>query len=92
MIQRGRHTTTTSSQVGCFKCLLCLAAEPERVSELASLVPALHEGESQWELPAEMAWSKHEHEGSHFWFNSETGENTWDEPHHEAWEQHDSDL
>ena len=30
----------------------------------------------QWELPEEMAWSRHEHEGSHYWHNSETGENT----------------
>jgi len=34
-------------------------------------------GASQWDLPDELAWSKHEHEDSFFWFNKETGENTW---------------
>ncbi|GAX83439.1 hypothetical protein CEUSTIGMA_g10864.t1 [Chlamydomonas eustigma] len=49
-------------------------------------------GESQWEMPDDVAWSKHEHEGSHYYHNSQTGENTWDVPAHEAWVVQNSDL
>jgi len=49
-------------------------------------------GESQWEMPDDLAWSKHEHEGGFYYHNSQTGENTWDMPAHEAWVMHDSDL
>ncbi len=35
---------------------------------------------------------QHEHEGGHYWHNTQTGVNTWDLPEHESWVVHDDDL
>ena len=49
-------------------------------------------GESQWEVPEELAWDQVEKDDKKFWFNRVSGESTWEAPESMSWELHDSDL
>ncbi|KAG1657034.1 hypothetical protein FOA52_004121 [Chlamydomonas sp. UWO 241] len=54
----------------------------------------LKTGDSQWDLPEELAWVQDDsHEsGTPFWYNTKTDESTWDKPHHHAWVMQEDDL
>eukprot|EP00798_Chlamydomonas_sp_ICE-L_P023285 gene23285-30521_t len=50
-------------------------------------------GDTQWETPDEMAWTKSdEHPGEFFYHNQNTKESMWEKPHTQAWEIHTHDF
>ncbi len=51
-------------------------------------------GDSTWEVPEELAWTKKTspESGEEFYWNQKTGESTWDVPDSEAWVMQNEDL
>lgn len=45
-------------------------------------------GATTWEKPVDAAWTKHEHEGRHFYHNEKTQETSWDIPPRSAFAWH----
>lgn len=49
-------------------------------------------GDTQWDVPDELAWAKQDSDDGPFWYNSKTGDSTWELPEVHAWVRHDHEL